>query len=72
MNTGASNIKLCERTFARGQQRWRIDHLGNWTCYMWGWWPGGSGYPSGRYVSINESKVPAEILDAAKNTRTTE
>ena len=65
MNTGSLNIKLCERTFARGHQRWRVDIHGDWSCYMWGWWPNGSEYPSGRYVRIAKDKVPAEIREAA-------
>ena len=65
MNTNSPKITLAERTFARGQQRWRVDHSGNWSCYMWGWWPNGSNYPSGRYVSIGADKVPEDILEAA-------
>ena len=66
MSIGSSNIKLCERTFARGQQRWRVDSHGNWSCYMLGWWPDGTEYPLGRYVSVDKGKVPQEILATAR------
>ena len=64
MNTGSSNIKLCERTFARGRQRWRVDAGGNWSCYMWGWWPNGSDRPYGHYVMVKKDRVPQDLLDA--------
>lgn len=53
---------LCQRTFALGQQRWRVDHNENWSTYMWGWWPDSNGTPSGRFVPVDKDKVPHEIL----------
>ena len=53
---------LCERTFAWDRQRWRVDSNGNWTTWMWGWWPDSHGTPSGRFMPIEKEKVPRELL----------
>ena len=60
-----NNIKLCERTFTRGPQRWRVDNAGNWSVYMWGWWPDSNGTPSGRFQPVETERVPQELLDEA-------
>ena len=57
-----NQIKLVEQTFSLGPQQWRVDSQGNWSVYMWGWWPFG-GNPRGQFVSIEKSKVPKELIN---------
>lgn len=61
-----SRVVICERTFARGPQRWRVNSSGQWSTMMWGWWPDSYGFPSYRFVSVARDKVPKEVLKAEK------
>ena len=54
-------IVLAERTFHRGTQQWRVDSAGNWSVYMWGWWPSGAN-PRGQFMPIEKNKVPKELI----------
>ena len=57
-------LREVERTFSRGAQRWRVDEKGQWSVYMWGWWPTGAS-PRGQFMPVETKKVPRELLDAA-------
>lgn len=57
-------VTVCERTFALGQNRFRLDARGNWSVLPWGWWPTGSN-PRYGWSSVEASKVPKEVLEKA-------
>ena len=41
--------QLYERSFTYGQQRWTVDSSGQWSVYVWGWWPFGAN-PRGQFM----------------------
>lgn len=60
-----TDVKLCERTFAQGKNRFRVNSAGQWSVLLWGWFPGHTGAPEYRWSAIDKAKVPAEVLKAA-------
>jgi len=61
-----TQVTLAARTFNRGPQQWRVDAKGNWSVLMFGWFPGNTGTPSYRWEPIERSRVPDELIEAAK------
>lgn len=61
-----TQVTLAARTFTRGPQQWRVDSKGNWSVMIFGWMPGHTGHPSYSWMPVELSKVPEELIRAAK------
>lgn len=59
-----SDIRLSERTFSQGKNRWRVDDAGRWSVLLWGWFPTGVS-PRYQWEPIERGRVPLDILKAA-------
>lgn len=57
-------VTLCERTFALGKARFKVNANGEWQCLMWGWYPTGHS-PRYQWAWIEKNKVPNEVLKQA-------
>jgi hypothetical protein len=55
---------LCERTFAYGKARYRVDGDGTWYALFWGWFPFGHS-PRYQWVQVKADEVPKAVLLAA-------
>lgn len=60
----SDEIMLSERTFQRGEQQWRVNRRGEWSVYMWGWFPFGHN-PRGQFMPIEKNEVPPELIREA-------
>lgn len=57
-------VQLCERTFAVGKNRFKVNSEGQWQVLMWGWYPTGNN-PRYSWEWIEKSRVPDEVLKQA-------
>jgi len=57
-------VTLCERTFAQGKNRFKVNSKDQWQVLMWGWHLHGSS-PRYQWEWIEEKHVPKEILKKA-------
>lgn len=58
---------LCERTYARGAQRWKVDHKGNWQTLMFGSTPYSNGNLIYTWQRVDIKDVPDDLLKEAND-----
>lgn len=51
---------LVGKTIKYGAQTWQKSGS-TWSVWMWGWWPGNTGYPGWRLVPIENDRVPSAV-----------
>ena len=61
-----SKVTMCERTFALGRNRYKVNSNDSWQCLLWGWFIDGNRTPEYRWSYIPKDKVPNEVLKQAE------
>ncbi len=53
--------KICEKTIAYGNQRYKTDGAKWWVLMFGTYSPACNGIPSWRYMPISEDRIPKEV-----------